>query len=92
MRRPIALLALLAAAIAEASAQAPPSMDIYLARLVLREGRLTSGTVSNLTRRVGYDNQPAFAPDSRTLYFTSNRGDGQTDIWQVDLAPQRRAA
>ncbi|MGQ0640835.1 MAG: TolB family protein [Gemmatimonadaceae bacterium] len=83
------LPSLLAVASAQLTAQAPPSTDIYLARLVRVEGRLTLGSVRNLTRRVGYDNQPAFAPDSRTLYFTSNRGDGQSDIWQVDITTSR---
>jgi dipeptidyl aminopeptidase/acylaminoacyl peptidase len=72
-----------------AAAQAPPSTDVYLARLVRSQGRLTLGAVRNVTRRPGYDNQPAFSTDSRTLYFTSNRGDGQTDIWQIDLATLR---
>lgn len=90
MRRPIALLAVLAAcAAAQARGQAAPTPDIYLARLVRAEGRLTLGAVRNLTKRTGYDNQPAFSPDSRTLYYTSNRGDGQTDIWRIDLATLR---
>ncbi len=86
MRRLLILLALAAPVTAAGQAQAPPSTDVYLARLIRSEkGRLTLGAVRNLTRRVGYDNQPAFAPDNRTLYFTSNRGDGQTDIWQMDV-------
>ena len=40
---------------------------------------------SNVTRRDGYDNQPSFAPRSNALYFTSNRGDGQTDIYRNDF-------
>jgi dipeptidyl aminopeptidase/acylaminoacyl peptidase len=72
-----------------AVAQAPPSTDVYLARLIRSEGRLTIGTLRNVTKRDGYDNQPAFSANSRTLYFTSNRGDGQTDIWQIDLATMK---
>ncbi len=78
-----------ASAAADAGGQAAAAPDIYLARLLRAEGRLTIGPVRNLTRRAGYDNQPAFAPDSRTLYYTSNRGDGQTDIWRIDLATLR---
>ncbi|MGH7710797.1 MAG: TolB family protein [Gemmatimonadaceae bacterium] len=82
----LALSAVMAAAVA---AQGPPSTDVYLARLLRSQGRLTLGAIRNVTRRVGYDNQPSFAPDSRTLYFASNRGDGQTDIWQIDMATLR---
>ena len=86
MRRLLILLALAAPVPTSGQAQAPPSTDVYLARLIRsQDGRLTLGAVRNLTRRVGYDNQPAFGPDNRTLNFTSNRGDGQTDIWQIDI-------
>jgi len=87
--RHCAFLLSLASFAANLGAQAPPSTDIYLARLQRADGRLTIRSIRNITRRVGYDNQPAFAPDSRTLYFTSNRGDGQTDIWQIDMATLR---
>lgn len=43
------------------------------------------GVPANVTRRDGYDNQPAFALDSRSLFFTSNRGDGQADIHRFDF-------
>lgn len=91
MRISMLLLALQVTGPIAASAQTPPGTDIYLARLVRREGRLTIGPVRNLTRRVGYDNQPAFSRDNRTLYYTSNRGDGQTDIWSVDLTTYRHS-
>ncbi len=71
-------------------AQAAPGTDVYLARLVRSGGNLTMRSVRNLTRRAGYDNQPAFSADGRTLYYTSNRGDGQTDIWAIDLATFRQ--
>jgi dipeptidyl aminopeptidase/acylaminoacyl peptidase len=90
MLRCICTTALIAAGATLLPAQAPPSTDVYLARLLRNQGRLTLGTVRNLTRRAGYDNQPSFAPDNRTLYFTSNRGDGQTDIWQIDIATRRQ--
>ncbi|MGQ0538780.1 MAG: TolB family protein, partial [Gemmatimonadaceae bacterium] len=78
-----------AAAHAQAAQPQPPGTDIYVARLLRQGSRLTLGPVRNVTRRPGYDNQPAFARDSRTLYYTSNRGDGQTDIWAVDVTGGR---
>jgi dipeptidyl aminopeptidase/acylaminoacyl peptidase len=67
------------------TAQAPAT-DIFLAPLTKAGGRLAAGSARNLTARRGYDNQPAFAPDGRTIYFTSTRDDGQADIYRLDVA------
>ncbi|MGH7693897.1 MAG: TolB family protein [Gemmatimonadaceae bacterium] len=91
MRFSIALVAMFGASVGAAQAAPPPSTDIYITQLVRTQGRLTTSAVRNLTRRAGYDNQPAFSPDNRTLYYTSNRGDGQTDIWSIDLTTNRHS-
>jgi dipeptidyl aminopeptidase/acylaminoacyl peptidase len=44
----------------------------------------TVGAPVNVTNRPGYDNQPSFTPDGRTMYFTSQRN-GQTDIYRFDV-------
>jgi sugar lactone lactonase YvrE len=68
---------------APAAAQAPAT-DVYLVPVSRSAGTLRLGTPVNVTNRPGYDNQPAFAPDGRALYFTSQR-DGQTDLFRIDL-------
>ncbi|MBM4187699.1 MAG: hypothetical protein FJ206_10345 [Gemmatimonadetes bacterium] len=78
------LLALLAT-------QPPPGTDVFLVSLERRGAALSIGPATNLTRRPGYDNQPAFSPDGRSLFYTSVRGGGpggttQADIFRVDLA------
>src|SRR5918996_1347355 len=72
--------------------QAPPSTDVYIASLKTSGDRLVVGKPENISASPGYDNQPFFAPDGRTLYFTSARGDvsskcgtPQTDIYKYDL-------
>jgi len=61
-----------------------PGTDIFLATLY-REGRaLLVDSAVNLTHRPGYDNQPSFSPDGRSIYYTSAR-EGQTDIYRYDL-------
>jgi len=60
--------------------------DVYLLPLVGRGDALEIGVPVNVSRRNGYDNQPAFERDSRALYFTSNRGDGQSDIYRHDFS------
>jgi hypothetical protein len=69
-----------------AGAQAPPSTDIFLAPLSVERGRPVIGPPVNVTQRPGYDNQPSFTPNSRSVLFTSVRDDGQSDIYRYDLA------
>jgi hypothetical protein len=68
-----------------AGAQAPPSTDIFLAPLSVERGRPVIGSPVNVTHRPGYDNQPSFTPNSRSVLFTSVRDDGQSDIYRYDL-------
>lgn len=71
---------------------APPATDIYVARLVWKAGQPVVQSPTRLTDRPGYDNQPYFAPDGRSLYYTSIRGEGsagQADTWIVDLGSGR---
>jgi Peptidase family M28 len=74
-----------------------PGPDVYLVPLTGSGATLKAGVPANLTRRDGYDNQAAFATSSRELFYTSNRGDGQTDIYRYDFntglaVPARRTA
>lgn len=70
---------------ASAAAQAPPSTDIYLARLTMQNGQVSVGAPTNITNRPGYDNQPSFTPDSRAVLYTSTREDAQSDIYRYDV-------
>ncbi len=81
----VAALTILAASAASAAAQGPPGTEIYLALLTNRGSVLTVGEPANITRRVGYDNQPSFSPDGSLVYYTSYR-DGQADIYRYSLA------
>ena len=67
------------------AAQAPPGTDIFVMPLTRAGGSVSVGPAVNITARAGYDNQPFFSPDGKSVYYTSNRG-GQTDIYRYDLA------
>jgi dipeptidyl aminopeptidase/acylaminoacyl peptidase len=82
MRFPMALLFLL---ISQAAAP-PPDTEIYLASLAVRDGQVTVGAPADISRNPGYDNQPSFTPDGASIFFTSNRGGSQTDIFRYDIA------
>jgi hypothetical protein len=66
-------------AVSTASAQA--GTDIYLVSLSQKNGEFKLGNTRNITDRDGYDNQPSFTPDGRSVLYTSNR-DGQTEIFR----------
>jgi len=65
---------------------APPDTEIFLASLSARASGLAVGEPANITSSPGYDNQPAFTPDGRSILFTSIRGGTQTDIYRYDIA------
>ena len=65
-----------------------PETDVYLLPLTGKGTALApaSREARNITNRAGYDNQPAFSRDGRSIFFTANHGDGHTDIYRHDLA------
>lgn len=70
-------------------AAAPPATDIWLIELAGTGERLELVRPENVTARPGYDNQPGFSPDGRTLYYTEIDG-GQADPVAYDLASGER--
>jgi hypothetical protein len=64
---------------------APPDTEIYLASFAIR-GVPAVGRAANITNSPGYDNQPSFTPDGSSIFFTSNRGATQTDVYRYDIA------
>jgi len=63
---------------------AQPATDIFLGAITVRDGQVQVGQLQNITDRDGYDNQPSFALDGRSLLYTSIR-DGQADIYRYDF-------
>jgi hypothetical protein len=74
-----------------AQPQGPPDTEIYLAPLKTSGGAIEIGTPINITSSPGYDNQPFFTPDGRSVLFTSVRGQGvtQSDIYRYDIASKQ---
>jgi len=71
---------------AAAAAAAPPDTEIYVVEMkTAAGGAVEFARPANVTNRAGYDNQPSFTPDGRAVLFTSQRDDGQTDIYRLDL-------
>jgi dipeptidyl aminopeptidase/acylaminoacyl peptidase len=86
-----ALMNIQAPAVAQAPAGPPPT-EVFLAPLTIAGDQVTVGRPENISNSPGYDNQPFFAPDGHTLFFTSARGSDsstcgspQTDVYRYDL-------
>ena len=65
--------------------QAPPDTDIFLVDLTPKSHPLVVGKPVNITQRKGYDNQPSFTPNGKSLLYTALQEDGQTDIYRYDI-------
>ncbi|QDK81530.1 hypothetical protein EXU85_24140 [Spirosoma sp. KCTC 42546] len=65
--------------------QGPPDADIFLVDLTPKNRPTLVSKAVNMTQRKGYDNQPSFTPDGKSVLFTSMHDDGQTDIYRYDL-------
>jgi len=95
MVRLVRILIAIALPAAQPAAQAPPDTEIYLASLKSANGTIELGQPVNITNNPGYDNQPFFTPDGKSILFTSARGPAsatreasltQTDIYRYDVA------
>jgi hypothetical protein len=75
-----------------AAPQAPPDTEIYLAPMKTANGALEIGPAVNITNNPGYDNQPFFTPDGKSVLFTSVRRPAtQSDIYRYDIAAKQIA-
>ncbi len=79
---PALALSLLAAT---TPAWAQPDVDVWVGDLAWRDGRLVTSNLVNISHRPGYDNQPAFFPDQKTLAYTTWTGE-ETNAVLYDLA------
>lgn len=65
-----------------------PGTEIYLFDMKVKKGKVFITNPTNITHRVGYDNQPFFHPDQPLLYYVSADTTGRTDIMEYDYREQ----
>lgn len=63
--------------------------EVFVIPVSVAGTSMTVGKPANITNRQGYDNQPSFSADGRTLFYTSTRDDGQADIYAWDVASRK---
>ena len=68
--------------------QPPPNTEVYLVALA-DPAKWSAASVSNISASPGYDNQPSFMRDSRSVLFTSNRDGRQSDIYRYWIADRK---
>jgi WD40-like Beta Propeller Repeat len=63
-----------------------PDTDIWLIQTAKEQGIFRKQSVKRITNRTGYDNQPRFAKDGKSLLFVSIYEDGQPDVFNYNIA------
>lgn len=74
--------------VAGASAIAQPSTEVYLFDLQYNEGVFTISNPSNISNNEGYDNQPSFWPDGKSILY-ARTVDGQTEIARYFIGSEK---
>src|SRR5256884_6786780 len=64
---------------------APPSSDIYIIDVKSYDGELEFSPPVKINATTGYNNQPFFLPNGRSILYTSIR-DKQADIYRYDIS------
>src|SRR6266581_1898255 len=62
----------------------PPASNIYVIEVKNHQGQLKFGEPKKITTSVGYNNQPSFLSNGKSLLYASIR-DKQADIYRYDL-------
>ena len=67
-----------------------PDTDVWLFKLIPdKTKRLFPDKGLNITSRSGYDNQPSFSNDGKTIYYVSVREDKQADIYSYEITSKK---
>jgi dipeptidyl aminopeptidase/acylaminoacyl peptidase len=85
----LALSLALSPALIGAQQRPPANTEVYLTGLSVDVHPLTVGdktSLINISNSPGYDNEPSFTPDGKSVLFVSNRDGKQTDIYRYDIA------
>ena len=63
-----------------------PETDIFLCSIEKKDGKYSFTVPENITSRPGYDNQPYFTPDGRSILYVAFEDTIQSDVYRYELA------
>lgn len=63
-----------------------PETDIWLFKIEKKEGKYLDTNPLNITHRAGYDNQPAFSLDGKSILYVLIDSTKQADIYQYSIS------
>lgn len=63
-----------------------PETDIWLFKIEKKEGKYTYTNPLNINNRSGYDNQPVFTPDGKSVIYVSIDESKQADLYQYSIS------
>ncbi len=63
-----------------------PETDIWLFKIEQKEGIYSYKNPLNITHRVGYDNQPTFSLDGKSIFYVCVDSSKQADIYQYSIS------
>lgn len=64
---------------------AQPATQLYLAKIKVKSSGVNVKGLKKISEFKGYNNQPHFAPNGKTVYYTANKGGKQTDIFAYNV-------
>lgn len=66
-----------------------PQTDIFLARVEVKNKLLKISKTENITNRKGYDNQPFFSPDGKTIYYSAEAEDNRVHVSAYNIRSKK---
>lgn len=62
-----------------------PETDLWLFKIKSDKGNFILAEGKNITNRKGYDNQPVFTADNKSIIYVSIREDNQADVYRYEI-------
>jgi len=67
----------------------PPDTEVHLFNLGVKDGRYVLMNGHNISNNLGYDNQPYFTDENKSVLFVSVRDGKQSDVYEYDLKSEK---
>ena len=69
-----------------------PETDIFVCDMKVKDGKYEFSKPENITHRPGYDNQPYFMPDGKSILYVAVPDTSQSDVFSYDFKSKKTTA